>query len=197
MQKQPNTILQKYITWKLVFIILIVLNILTLVYVFFGFGTITINKSDSDIVYVNENNVGNKDTLELRPGTYVIKILGSNSSNKAQEVTVLPFATKVVTSEPLTPLDIFTQATATPYAGGEYEELQSSYLENGWLVAKYEQTKNANVITVAYRFAFDKWNVIAYYPNSTSNEPLNAQLNRLPADVLAVFNEARKIQDED
>jgi hypothetical protein len=198
MQNQANKApLQKLANWRLLVIILVCINICALVYVFFGFGTVKIEKPDNANTYLNENFMGNKETLQLRPGSYTIRISGSGTSVKTFTVRVYPFASKTVNAEATTPLNIFEEATGTPYFGGEYKELESVYKKNDWLVARYEQTKNANVITVAFRFAYDKWNVVAYYPNSDSDESLTTQINRLPTEVANTFNEMRRVRDED
>jgi hypothetical protein len=198
MQNQPNnTPLQKLANWRLLVVILVCINIGVLLYAFFGFGTVKIEKPDNANTYLNENFMGNKESLQLRPGTYTIRISGSGTSAKTFTVSVYPFTSKTVIAEATTPLNIFKEATGTPYFGGEYKELESVYIKNDWLVARYEQTKNANVITVAFRFAYDKWNVVAYYPNSDSDESLTTQINRLPTEVANTFNEIRRVRDED
>lgn len=198
MQNQPNaTPLQKLANWRVLFVVLVCINIGALLYVFFGFGTVKIEKPDNANTYLNENLMGNKETLQLRPGTYTIRISGSSITAKTYTVRVYPFMSTTVIAEATTPLNIFKEATGTPYFGGEYKELESVYKKNDWLIARYEQMKNANVITVAYRFAYDKWNVVAYYPNSDSDESLTTQLNRLPTDVVNTFNDMRRVRDED
>ena len=183
--------------FKLAVIGLITVNTFLLLYFIFGYGTIKIDMPPNSTVYLNENAKGNKNSLVVRPGVYTIRIANKDVSAQTYTIRVMPFSTKTVIATKNDPISIFKEAVNTPYIGGEYNIVKAIPVNNDWLVAKYEQARNGNVTIVAARYIFNKWYIVASYPNDFSTDSIKDQLNKLPDDVQIVYNDTRRIEDED
>jgi hypothetical protein len=190
-----SAVIEKY--WLFLVSTMLLFNALAIIYLAFGFGTVQLDKPADATIFLEENSKGTVSSLSLRPGLYTLRFGHKDLSTKSYTVRVLPFIGTTIVADKASPIDVLKEAVETPYVGGEYTVTKHAYINDSWLVAKYESTKNNNSTTVVFRFIFGKWYVVVYYPNDNSSESLLSQLNKLPEDILATFNKIRRITNED
>lgn len=189
--------LQNKRVWRLLLIFFIIINTFLFIYIFIGFGTIKIAPGNYDAVYI-DNNLINKNSLKLRPGTYTIRFEGKDVSTSESVISILPLQTKVVTAVKSDPLTLIKEAYNLPPVSGEYNLVESKYIEDGvWLVAKYTHKDNDNRLIVVYRYIAGSWRAILYHPNDYSTDTYAELLELLPNSVRQLFDEYKVISDED
>lgn len=189
--------LQNRRLWQGLIILFVIINIVLFLYIFIGFGTIKIEPGNYDTVYIN-NNPTTKTSLKLRPGTYTIRFEGKDVSTSENIISILPLQTKVVTAKKSDPLTLINEAYNLPPVDGEYNLIESKYIEDDiWLVAKYTRKDNDNRLIVVYRYIAGSWRAILYHPNEYSADTYAELLDLLPNTVMQLFDEYRVINDED
>lgn len=182
---------------KRLIIALVALNSILFIYLLFGFGKVSFSGAEYETLYVNENNVGNKKNLSLRPGTYTLRASGSQVTTDTYKITVYPFIAKIIPLKKSTPDTILVDAKLGPPLDSPYTSKKSSFVHDGtWLVAKYENNRNGNRLVVAFRYMLGDWRAIAYSPNENTVISTEKQNSMLPSDVLIEYESLKEITDE-
>lgn len=175
-------------------VLLGVLNIFLLIYLFFGFTTISTSK-DSATIYVNGNKFSAVKSVKLRPGIYTIETTTKDTAPTPRRVVALPFIPVTIKLDQIQPIHPFIYARNAPGDANEHTDVSGSFMKDGyWYVGTFTTPDKGSYYTVAIQYVFGEWQIQKIIPSSTI---LSDDTSMLPDDIAAAFIESARGNDLD
>ncbi len=179
----PNT-LKQIRTWVIFFL---VLNVFLVVYLLFGFSTISTNK-DTATFYINNNRFSDTKELKLRPGIYSVRVITKDTAPYQKKIYSLPFVPVTIQLDPIKPFDTFVNARNAPSDAKDYTVTSGEFLENGsWYVGTFRTTDGGAYYVAAIQYVYGEWQIRKIIP---SNDTLSDDIAVLPDSIAAAYTSA-------
>lgn len=175
--------------WRRAIIALICINVFLVIYLFFGFSTITTTK-DSSTIYVNGNKFANVSHVTLRPGVYTIEISSKDTKPVQQKIVALPFVPKKIELQKVEPIDTFVSARNAPPDANKYTDIRGGFLNDGyWYVGSFRTQDGESFYYAAIQYVFGEWQIQKIIPSDTTE---GDDVSMLPNNVAAAFTAAAR-----